>query len=233
MNEIIEAFLKSNETLLNTLTCFMLDYNRHTNLTRITEPQEVIEKHYIDSILPFILLRNKSLDPHGKAARTSLIDVGSGAGFPGIPMKLFRPDLSVTLLDSSQKRTDYLKLLLNKIAVDAEVITGRSEELSHSPVYREKYDIVAARAVANLPALCEYCLPFAKVGGLFLAMKGGDCETHRAATALTTLGGEIEDVIEYTLPSGDSRNLVIIRKARQTPTNYPRRRVNLTKNPME
>ena len=236
-------FLQTHRAVLNKLTAFMLEYNKHTNLTRITEHSEIVEKHYIDSILPLILLGSRQADcsaaepptppplfsvPRG----TSVLDVGSGAGFPGIPMKLFRPDLDVTLLDSSTKRTAYLNALLKEIQLDCRVITGRSEQLAHNSEHRERYRLVIARAVANLPALCEHCLPFVQVGGAFLAMKGGEPETAAAANAMRLLGGELEDVIAYTLPSGDKRSLVVIRKASQTSTAYPRKRVNITKAPI-
>lgn len=220
----ITAFLQTNAATFDALTDFMLKYNSKVNLTRIVEPQEILLKHYIDSILPLTLYNV----PRG----TSAIDVGSGAGFPGIPMKLFRPDLDFTLLDSSRKRTDYLKAALNEIKINCVVEQARSEELSHNPDFREKYGLATARAVANLAALCEYCLPFVKQGGAFLALKGEHSETETAGNACKLLGGEIEEVKAYQLPNGDKRNLVIIRKVRQTPENYPRKRVNITKNPL-
>jgi len=245
MNKTIEKFLTENKDTLDRLADFMLDYNTHTNLTRITDLDEIIEKHYIDSILP-LTLHNV---PRGTIVQgcesmwnfprgTTCLDVGSGAGFPGIPMKLLCPELQMTLLDSAKKRTDYLKSLLEHIGVDCEVVTARSEELAHNPDYRERYGLVTARAVANLASLCEYCLPFVKPpvgseqGGVFLAMKGSDAETAGTGKALEMLGGEIQNVIEYDLPSGDKRNLIVIKKVRQTPTNYPRKRVNITKNPI-
>ena len=226
----IDEFLNENKSTLDKLTKFMLEYNRHTNLTRIIEHDEIVEKHYIDSILPLTLYNV----PRG----TSCLDVGSGAGFPGIPMKMFCPSLQMTLLDCAKKRTDYLKALLLEIGVDCEVVTGRSEELSHNPAYRERYGLVTARAVANLAALCEYCLAFVKPpagsepGGIFLAMKGESCESAGAEKAVEALGGRIVDVIRYELPGGDKRSLVVIEKVRQTPTEYPRKRVNITKTPM-
>jgi len=230
MNQI-NQFLNQHKQTLDRLTAFMLDYNTHTNLTRITDLDEIIEKHYIDSILPLTLYNvpRGTISGHGNCR---VLDVGSGAGFPGIPMKLFRSDLQVTLLDSAKKRTDYLQSLLRHIQVECEVVTGRSEELAHNPDYREKYGLVTARAVANLAALCEYCLPFVQVGGVFLAMKGEHSEVDSARTAIELLGGEIQDTIKYDLPSGDKRNLIIIKKVRQTPTQYPRKRVNITKNPI-
>jgi 16S rRNA (guanine527-N7)-methyltransferase len=225
-NKQIEQFLHENQDTLNRLTNFMLEYNKRTNLTRITESEEIIEKHYVDSVLPLSL--------HNVPRGTIVLDVGSGAGFPGIPMKLFRDDLDVTLLDSAKKRTDYLTALLQEIKTECRVVTARSEELSHNLDFREGYGLVTARAVANLASLCEYCLPFVKVGGVFLAMKGSGAEdeVESAGEALRTLGGEVEAVKGYELPSGDRRNLVVIRKIRQAPTKFPRKRINIVKNPI-
>jgi len=244
MNAPITTFLRENADTLDRLTRFMLDYNKKVNLTRITEPCEIIEKHYIDSILPLILydvprgtsdncqLSTVNCQLPVISRGTIALDVGSGAGFPGVPMKLYRPDLDVTLLDSSKKRTDYLGALLHEINVNCRVVTARSEELAHSPEHREKYGLVTARAVANLAALCEYCLPFVQVSGVFLAMKGENDEVDSASGALKLLGGEISSIKKYELPSGDKRSLIVIRKVRQTPTRYPRKRVNITKNPL-
>jgi len=159
---------------------------------------------------------------------TSVVDVGTGAGFPGVIWKIFRPDLKVVLLDSLRKRVDYLKLLRGELGLELEVIHGRSEELSAKPEYRERFGVAVSRAVARLPALCEYCLPFVAVGGLMLAMKGSEDES--AESALRALGGELEGVKHYELPSGDRRTLVVIRKVTATPTKYPRQRVNIRKN---
>ncbi|MCL1789191.1 MAG: 16S rRNA (guanine(527)-N(7))-methyltransferase RsmG [Oscillospiraceae bacterium] len=221
---MITEFLQNNQKKLDKLAKFMLDYNQKVNLTRIVEPDEIAEKHYMDSILPLTLYDV----PRG----TIVLDVGSGAGFPGIPMKLFREDLNVTLLDSSRKRTDYLKALLAHINADCAVVTARSEELAYDADFREKFGLAVARAVANLPALCEYCLPFVEVGGVFLAMKGENDETDSSENALRILGGELIEVKKYVLSSGNKRSLVIIRKVRGTPTNSPRKRVNITRNPL-
>jgi 16S rRNA (guanine527-N7)-methyltransferase len=221
---IIKDFLNENQAVLDKLMKFMLEYNKHTNLTRIVAPEEIIEKHYIDSIMPLAL----HIVPRG----TIVLDVGSGAGFPGVIWKLFRSDLSVTLLDSAKKRTDYLAALLNEINTDCRVVTGRSEELAHDRAFRERYGVVTARAVANLASLCEYCLPFVEVGGVFLALKGENSEIDGAGNAIKLLGGEIEEVKKYELPNGDKRNLIIVKKTSQTSAIYPRKRVNITKNPI-
>jgi len=218
-------FTKEQEILLEKMTAFMLEYNQKVNLTAITEPGQIREKHYIDSVFPLGLADV----PRG----TSVLDVGTGAGFPGVVWKLFRPDLKLTLLDSLRKRVNYLELLREELGLEYEAIHGRSEELAKNAQFRESYGVAVSRAVANLPALCELCLPFVKVGGVMLAMKGQIREsTENAETALSLLGGEVEQVFDYELPSGDGRKLIVIRKTRKTPPSYPRQRVNIAKNPL-
>ncbi|MCL2693515.1 MAG: 16S rRNA (guanine(527)-N(7))-methyltransferase RsmG [Oscillospiraceae bacterium] len=216
------SFTAEQDALLSKLTRFMLEYNQKVNLTRITEPGQVREKHYIDSLIPLTLVDV----PRG----TKVIDVGTGAGFPGVVWKIYRPDLELTLLDSLRKRVDYLALLRGELGLEYEAVHARSEELALEKEHREMFGVAVSRAVAKLPALCEYCLPFVKVGGLMLAMKGSEGED--ASAALELLGGEVEDVKHYELPSGDKRRLVIIRKVKETPPAYPRRRVNITKKPL-
>lgn len=207
-----------------TLTEYMLEYNKNVNLTRITEQNEVIEKHYLDSVLPLGMTEFPQ--------NAKVIDVGTGAGFPSVPMKIYRNDLQFTLLDSLNKRVVYLGLLCEKLGIVCETVHARSEEASRTPEFREKFDVAVARAVANLPALCEYCLPFVKVGGIFVALKGAEDECEIAQNAVNQLGGKIEKNIPYALPSVDSRNLIIIRKIASTPTKYPRSAVNITKKPL-
>jgi len=216
------TFTNEQEFLLNKLTPFMLDYNKNVNLTAITEPDEVWEKHYIDSAIPLLLTDV----PCG----TSVIDVGTGAGFPGVVWKIYRPDLKITLLDSLRKRINYLELLREELDLDYITVHARSEELAIKTEFREKYDIAVSRAVANLPALCEFCLPFVKVGGVMLAMKGQG--TENADTAINLLGGKIEKIHNYELPSGDKRKLIVIKKIKDTPLCYPRQRVKIVKNPL-
>jgi len=215
-------FSDEQKTLLEKITAFMLDYNTKVNLTAIKEPVQIWEKHYIDSAFPLQLVNV----PRG----TSVLDVGTGAGFPGVIWKLLRPDLEITLLDSLRKRVDYLGLLREELGLNYKAIHGRSEEVALKSDYREQFDVVVSRAVAKLPALCEYCLPFVKVGGLMLAMKGAEAES--AENALKVLGGEVVEVKNYELPSGDKRNLIIIRKTKQTPKEFPRQRVNIAKKPL-
>ena len=209
---------------LSELTEFMLEYNKKVNLTRITEENEIIEKHYIDSILPLVMIDV----PRG----TSLIDVGTGAGFPSVPMKIYRDDLDITMIDSLNKRIVYLDELCKKLDINCKKYHIRSEEAGRDKSFREKYDIAAARAVAALNILCEYCLPFVKKNGLFIAMKGERDETKEAENSISQLGGKIKEIKRYSLPSGDKRSLVIIEKIKETPPKYPRTSALISKKPL-
>ena len=210
--------------MLEKLAEYMVEYNKNVNLTRITERSEIIEKHYIDSILPLTMVDV----PRG----TRCIDVGAGAGFPSLPMKIYRPDLDFTLLDSGNKRITYLDSACKMLGIECITVHARSEEAGNDKNLREKFGMSTARAVATLNVLCEYCLPFVKVGGVFLALKGEKSETDIAENAIKVLGGEIEDVKSYNLPGGDKRNLVVIRKVSHTPPQYPRVSAKIAKKPL-
>jgi 16S rRNA (guanine527-N7)-methyltransferase len=202
-------------------------WNEKINLTAITDPEGIAEKHFFDSVFPFL---SEGLVPKG----ASLIDVGTGAGFPSCPLKVFRPDVRLTLLDSLNKRINFLSELSDTLSLDADCIHGRAEELGRDKTYRECFDIATARAVANLSALCEYCLPFVRVGGAFIALKGsdGENELENAKNAIKILGGKTELCKNYTLPSGDGRCLIVIRKLSHTPDKYPRNKGQMTKKPL-
>ncbi len=204
----------------------LLDWNNRMNLTAITEPRDILIKHFLDSIL---LLRWCEIPQNAK-----VIDVGTGAGFPGIPLKIVRPDLQLTLLDSLQKRVTFLTEVSRRLNLDNQCIHSRAEDLAHEAEHREQYDVATARAVASLPALSELCLPFVKRGGYFLAMKGPDSqeEMEKALRGIHLLGGAVKDSPSYTLPDGSGRALYIIEKTSQTPTKYPRKRGKITKAPL-
>ncbi|WP_295151578.1 16S rRNA (guanine(527)-N(7))-methyltransferase RsmG [uncultured Ruminococcus sp.] len=204
----------------------LVEYNKMVNLTAITDDEGIAVKHFFDSIYPFTLFDL----PEG----ASLIDVGTGAGFPSCPLKVYRDDIRLTLLDSLNKRISFLQSLSDNIALNAKCVHGRAEEFGRKPEYREMYDIATARAVANLTDLCEYCLPFVKVGGLFVSLKGssGSEELDKAKPAIKLLGGKTEKVIEYTLPGGDARTLILIRKTGETPAKYPRNAGQIKKKPL-
>lgn len=201
---------------------FMLEYNKNVNLTSITDFEEVVVKHFVDSVLPFFMVDI----PQG----SSFIDVGTGAGFPALPLLVVRPDLKGTLCDSLNKRCVYLELVCKEIGVKAEIIHARSEELGRKK--RECFDFATARAVAAMPVLSEYCVPFVKVGGSFIALKSVNEDIDSAAGAVAKLGGEISLIKDYTIPNGDSRRLVVVKKISQTPTKYPRSSANISKKPL-
>ncbi|HMM06838.1 MAG TPA: 16S rRNA (guanine(527)-N(7))-methyltransferase RsmG [Clostridiales bacterium] len=194
--------------------CYLRKENEKMNLTAITEPGEMAVKHFADSLC---LLNYVDLPKNA-----SLLDVGSGAGFPGLVLRLFRPDLKVTLLDASKKRCGFLERLKRELfADDVEILWGRSEELAREENLREQFDFVTARAVASLPVLLELCTPFLKPGGRFLAMKGKE-ETDGAAKALTLLNCELAVHHRYRL-NGEDRAVLEIKKLGPTPEKYPRR----------
>ncbi len=224
-----EFNISLNEEQLNNFFKYksiLKEWNEKINLTAIEDDKDVIIKHFIDSlsIMPFI-----------KDDGLSLIDVGTGAGFPGIPVKIARESIEVTLLDSLEKRVKFLNEVIKENALRGiKALHGRAEEMGVLTEYREKYDICTARAVSNLPVLIEYCLPFVKVGGCFIAMKGSSIEEiSNSKKALDIIGGKIEEVREFNLPFTDSiRNIIIIRKFRQTPTRYPRKAGKPSKEPL-
>lgn len=206
----------------------LVEWNKKINLTAITEPKDVAIKHMVDSLSCY----RKNLFREN----TSLIDVGTGAGFPGLPLKIFCPSLKLTLLDSLNKRIKFLQLVVNELELkDVEIIHARSEEAARNKKYREKFDLATARAVARLPIVCEYCLPFVKEGGIFIALKGRQYEeeTAEAQKAIKILGGEILDMMPVKLPEIDDRRAVIyIKKAKLTPKNYPRKAGTPERNPI-
>lgn len=202
----------------------LVEWNKKMNLTGITDPQGIAVKHFLDSVLPL-----KFIDVPKSA---SLIDVGTGAGFPGVPLKIYRHDIKLTLLDSLNKRINFLTEACKAADIKAECVHGRAEDCGRVPEYREKYDIAIARAVAAMSVLAEYCLPFVKVGGIFAAMKGPNENYSDGEKAVKTLGGEIADVKEYALPNGDKRVLIIVKKISPTEVKYPRGGGQISKKPL-
>jgi 16S rRNA (guanine527-N7)-methyltransferase len=192
---------------------FLVEYNEKVNLTAITDGSEILKKHFIDSIIlsKYVAIHEKS----------TFIDVGTGAGFPSIPLKLFRPDIKITLLDSLNKRVEFLRQLCDRLGMEADFIHGRAEDFSKLPEYREQFDFSCARAVANLSLLSEFCIPFVKVGGSFISMKGPTEDLSDGENAVKLLGGKIESITEYEL-FGEQRRIVNIKKISQTPSKYPR-----------
>lgn len=211
---------------LSDYSAMLTEWNEKINLTAITDPEGIALKHFFDSIYPFTLFDV----PSG----AEVIDVGTGAGFPSCPLKIFREDIKLTLLDSLNKRIKFLSELSEKLELSAECIHGRAEELGRKLEYREKFDIATARAVADLSLLCEYCMPFVKTGGVFAALKGADGkkELEASENAVRILGGKTELCREYSLPNGDKRCLIVIRKVKAAPEKYPRNKGQMTKKPL-
>lgn len=192
--------------------------NENINLTAITDDDGISIKHFLDCILPL-----KYIDI---PINSYIADIGTGAGFPGLPIKIMREDLSMCLIDSLNKRVNFLNELKVKLKLDKlSCIHGRAEDLSHDKNYREAFDFVVSRAVANLTVLCEYCLPYIKVGGSFVALKSNEIESEleSAKPMIGNLGGKIVEVISAPLPESDIvRSLVVIKKVKETPKSFPR-----------
>ncbi len=216
--EQIQKFYKYMELLL--------EWNEKINLTAIVEPRDVILKHFVDSLtICKELQKNKTL-----------ADIGTGAGFPGIPVKILRPDLDITLIDSLNKRVNFLTMVIEALKLEKIIaLHGRIEDFGKNKKYREKFDYVTSRAVANLSTLSEYMIPLVKIGGKCICMKGSniDEELKNAEKAIKTLGGKIEKVDTFLLPDTDmGRNIILIKKEKATPNKYPRKAGTPAKEPI-
>ena len=201
-------------------------WNEKINLTAIIDDQDIIKKHFIDSINIFKFSPLKSVK--------SIIDVGTGAGFPGIPIKIIRPEVKLVLLDSLNKRINFLNQLVLNIKLDnIKCIHGRAEDFARKIEYRENSDAVVSRAVANLTVLSELCIPYVKIGGYFIAMKGPSVENEikESRNAVNILGGKIQDIIKIE-DNEFNHNLVVMKKVKHTPDKYPRKAGILSKNPL-
>lgn len=221
--------VKISETQLEQFQQYMellIEWNEKLNLTAITEPAEIVEKHFADSLTVLSACKIKE--------GAKLLDVGTGAGFPGVPLKIVRPDLKVTLLDGANKRLRFLGEVCAALCIECERLHKRAEEAGLDKGMREGFDVVTARAVAPLNVLSEYCLPLVKMKGYFVAMKGpgaGD-ELENARQALEVLGGEVAEIKSILLPMAGERNLVVVRKLRFTPKIYPRHGGTIVKHPL-
>ena len=223
------ALTKEQMGQFRTYENLLMDWNSKINLTAVRDPEGIRLKHFLDSLSCVKALG----DLNGK----TLIDIGTGAGFPGIPLRILFPQMRLTLVDSIGKKTDFCQLAVNTLHLKGvRVLNTRSEELGADKAHREQYDVAAARAVAKLPILCEYLLPLVKVGGVMLAQKGESAqdETTAAANAILKLGGGDPVIIESTLPEVEgARFLIRIPKIAKTPTGYPRRTGLPAKKPIE
>lgn len=204
----------------------LVEKNKVMNLTAITDPDGIAVKHFADSLSVFSIINPDS--------GAKVIDVGTGAGFPSVPMLIARPDLKLTMLDSTGKKLAFIAESLENMGINAATLHARAEEAGRSKAYRESFDFCVSRAVASLNVLAEYCLPFVKVGGTFVAMKGAKAqdEIDAATAAIRLLGGEITEVKSFSLADDGERNLVFIKKISQTPTKYPRVSAQISKKPL-
>ena len=204
----------------------LVEWNQKINLTAITEPGEIVIKHVVDSLL-FL----RAVQP---AEGASLIDVGTGAGFPSVPVKILRPDLKVTLLDSLNKRLTFLSEVSRELGLDCVCVHSRAEDGGKKKELREQFDLSCARAVASLRNLAEYCIPYVKPGGYFVALKGYDIEEEEreARNAIATMGGKVERVEKFILPDESKRSILLIKKISQTPPQFPRNAAKMEKKPI-
>lgn len=213
----------------------LIEWNQVMNLTAITDFNEVCKKHFVDSLsivkaynnMNEIHMNKFHVDNFNEKKSISVIDIGTGAGFPGIPLKIAFPDLKITLLDSLNKRVIFLKNVIENLKLsEIEVVHGRAEDYAKEEGYREQFDLCVSRAVANLSTLSEYCIPYVKIGGRFISYKSEKLteEIKTAEKAIGILGGIIEDQVEFQIPGSDIyRNLLVIYKQKETPANYPRK----------
>lgn len=206
----------------------LVEWNKVMNLTSITEIEEVNEKHFIDSLSIIKAIDIQSIH--------SVIDIGTGAGFPGIPLKIAYPHLNVVLLDSLNKRIHFLDTVIEKLGLEnIHTIHGRAEDYAKQSEYREQFDICVSRAVANLSTLSEYCLPYVKLGGMFIPYKSGeiDEELTNAKHAIHLLGGKLDNVVKFQLPNSEiNRSFILISKKNNTSKKYPRKAGLPTKEPL-
>jgi 16S rRNA m(7)G-527 methyltransferase (EC 2.1.1.-) len=227
-NEGISLDMEKYNKFINYMD-MIKEWNEKINLTAITDELDMVKKHFIDSIKCYRFKEFKNLN--------KIIDIGTGAGFPGVPIKIVDKEKSITLLDSLNKRIIFLKEVIDKLQLkNIDSIHGRAEELAQNVEYREQFDGVVSRAVANMAVLAEFCLPYAKVGGYFIALKGPavESEIDDARNAIGTLGGKIEDIIPVEIEETDLKhNLVIVKKMKSTPKNFPRKAGVITKKPIK
>ena len=230
-NLFLEAGISLSEKQADLFLCYaalLEEWNQKMNLTAITAFEEVMQKHFIDSVYPFVLSEVNPVQ--------TLLDMGSGAGFPGIPLKILFPELKITLADALNKRIIFLKEVISRLELTKiEAIHTRAEDLGKKSQFREQFDIVTARAVAPLNILAEYCLPFVRIGGVFLAYKSEKVEEElkTAQNALKALGAEEQKPYYYCLPGTETgRSLLVYRKTQKTPLSYPRKAGTITKKPL-
>ena len=202
----------------------LVEWNKKMNLTAITEPQEIEVKHFLDCLLVQEYFDFSSVK--------TAVDIGAGAGFPSIPLLICNENVEFTLVDSLNKRLDFLSVVCKELGINANLIHSRAEELGQDEDFRESFDLALARAVAPMNVLSEYCLPFVKSGGSFVALKGSNDDITPAQNAIKTLGGELVNNVSYKLNDGDLRTLAIVKNISQTPTQYPRKPKKISTKPL-
>jgi 16S rRNA (guanine527-N7)-methyltransferase len=217
----------------------LIAWNAHTNITAITNKEDVITKHFLDSltIIPHLFVStplSHEVSPSVSPSSTKLLDIGTGAGFPGIPLKIMKPELEVTLLETVGKKVEFLNHIIQKLDLkNITAVHGRAEDLAHEPQYREKFNIVTGRAVAHLSILAEYSLPFLTIGGMLICQKNrSDEELADAGNAITELGGTMKTQIPVAIFGLENRSIIIIEKVQQTPQKYPRKAGIPSKRPL-
>lgn len=205
----------------------LLDWNNKINLTAITEPKEIAVKHFYDSLTLSWC--------YDFSQPVNMIDIGTGAGFPSIPLLIMYPHINITMLDSLNKRLIFLQEVLQSLGLNAELVHARAEDKAKLPQFREQFDLVTARAVANMNRLSEYCLPYTKIDGCFAAMKGSHAQEEliEADKAISILGGKIEKIEAFNLPDESERSIIIIKKVSSTPAKYPRNSGKINKIPLK
>lgn len=202
----------------------LVEWNGKMNLTAITEPEEIEVKHFLDCLM---LPKYFNLD-----YIQTVIDVGAGAGFPSVPLLIYKPGLCLTMMDAINKRLTFLDTAVHALGLEAQLIHERAEVAGQDENYRERFDLATARAVAPMNVLAEYCLPFVKIGGYFVALKGSNDDTEEAKNAIAILGGEIVDNVSYKLNGTEPRSIVVIKKISQTPTQFPRKSKKISTKPL-
>lgn len=223
----LQSGIELDQTALDRFDTYaelLVEWNGKMNLTAITEPEEIEVKHFLDCLM---------LPKYFDLSNTkTVIDVGAGAGFPSVPLLIYNPDLCLTMMDAINKRLTFLDTAIHAIGLEANLVHARAEDSGQDKNYREMFDLATARAVAPMNVLAEYCLPFVKVGGYFVALKGSNDDTEQAKDAIATLGGEVVSNVSYKLNGTEPRSIVVVKKISQTPTQFPRKAKKISAKPL-